>query len=163
MKATIKHYLKSFDDDTPTAVDRADEAASVIRDLGRLAVEKGYAQVARIASATKTPLLGLPAARIVLAEMLQAIDDKPTDGLLTTAEVAKRLKINRDKVLGWIAYGRLRATNVSKGFRPRWRIRQEDLDLFLSGGQNPAKTEKKRGHGGQRSGFGNYKKIFPES
>ena len=61
---------------------------------------------------------------------------KPTsDGLLTVTEIAQRLKVGRDKVLGWIHYGHLRAANTAKGSlgRPRWRIKPADLEDFLAG------------------------------
>ncbi len=58
-----------------------------------------------------------------------------TPRLLTVSEVAKRLGVNRDKVLGWIAYKRLEAINVAQGAlgRPRYRVRERALDDFLLG------------------------------
>ncbi len=65
---------------------------------------------------------------------LKTHESNPND-LLTVTEVARRLKINRDKVLGWINYGRLKAKNTAKGAlgRPRWRIKLDDLEDFLAG------------------------------
>jgi excisionase family DNA binding protein len=65
---------------------------------------------------------------------LQARKASPND-LLTVTEVARRLKVNRDKILGWINYGRLKARNTAKGAlgRPRWRIKPDDLEDFLAG------------------------------
>lgn len=60
--------------------------------------------------------------------------DKTTDSLeafLTTPEVAKLLRVSSDKVLNWIRKADLKAINISEGNRPRYRIRREDLDLFL--------------------------------
>ena len=57
-----------------------------------------------------------------------------TDSLepyLTPPEIAELLRVSSEKVLGWIRKAELKAVNVSEGFRPRYRIRREDLDLFL--------------------------------
>jgi len=55
------------------------------------------------------------------------------DTYSTPPEIAKRLRIRPDKVLGWIKSGELAAFDVSEtvGGRPRWRISQQDLDDFL--------------------------------
>ena len=49
---------------------------------------------------------------------------------LTPPEIAKYLKVNRDKVLEGIHNGELRATNVSNGARPRYRIDEADFEEF---------------------------------
>ena len=57
-----------------------------------------------------------------------------TDSLepyLTPPEIAKLLRVSSEKVLNWIRKAELKAVNVSEGFRPRYRIRREDLHLFL--------------------------------
>ena len=57
-----------------------------------------------------------------------------TDSLepfLTPPEIAKLLRVSPEKVLCWIRKAELKAINISEGFRPRYRIRREDLDLFL--------------------------------
>ena len=72
----------------------------------------------------------------ILGKLLEQVASKPTpNALLTVTEVAGRLQVNRDKVLGWIAYHRLRAVNTAKSAlgRPRWRIKPADLDEFLAG------------------------------
>jgi excisionase family DNA binding protein len=50
----------------------------------------------------------------------------------TPPEVAARYGVGRDKVLGWIKSGELRAINAAAkpGGRPRYLIDQEDLVLF---------------------------------
>jgi len=56
------------------------------------------------------------------------------DRFLTPPEVARRLRVNRDKVLGWIRDGELVASDVSSrpgSGRPRWRIDPRNLELFL--------------------------------
>ena len=57
-----------------------------------------------------------------------------TDSLepyLTPPEIAKLLRVSLEKVVGWIRKAELKAINISEGYRPRYRIRREDLDLFL--------------------------------
>jgi excisionase family DNA binding protein len=78
---------------------------------------------------------GLDAARVYLAAALAACKQSGRNDLLTVTEVAGRLKVNRDKILGWINYGRLKAKNTAKGAlgRPRWRIKPDDLEDFLAG------------------------------
>jgi len=56
-----------------------------------------------------------------------------TDGrFLTPPQVARRLAVSPDKVIGWIRAGELRAVHVvrSLGGRPRWRIDPADLAVF---------------------------------
>lgn len=48
------------------------------------------------------------------------------------AEIAERYACDVGKVLDWLKSGALVGINVAKSAagRPRWRIRQEDLDRF---------------------------------
>ncbi len=47
------------------------------------------------------------------------------------AQVAKSYGSSVDKVRSWITSGKLTAINVGSGkVKPRWRIRQSDLDAF---------------------------------
>lgn len=56
--------------------------------------------------------------------------------LLTTTDVAKRLRVHQRTVQRWISTGRLPATKVG----PRmWRISPEDLKTFL--GNKPSESE----------------------
>jgi excisionase family DNA binding protein len=77
-----------------------------------------------------------PEAALALLSRLEkwARENVPDVPTLTVAEVAKLLRINRGKVLGWVTSGRLKAVNTAKGpGRPRYRIARADLDLFLAG------------------------------
>jgi excisionase family DNA binding protein len=56
----------------------------------------------------------------------------PAEPYLTVAEVATRLAISDECVLGLIRAHRLRAANVGLGARPRWRIAPDDLAAFLA-------------------------------
>lgn len=53
---------------------------------------------------------------------------------LTPGEVAARYGVGRDKVLGWIRSGQLRAVNLASATgadrRDRWRITAADLAAF---------------------------------
>ncbi|MGA2061154.1 MAG: helix-turn-helix domain-containing protein [Thermoguttaceae bacterium] len=62
-----------------------------------------------------------------LAECRQAT--KGTDYLSVT-EAARLMQVNRDNVLSLINTGRLRATNTSRGYRPRYRIARADLEAM---------------------------------
>jgi excisionase family DNA binding protein len=67
---------------------------------------------------------------------------------LTPPQVAKQLGVDPDTVRGWIESRQLKAANVGKGKqRPRYRIRQSDLDAFLKARfpePQPAKPRRKR-------------------
>jgi excisionase family DNA binding protein len=51
----------------------------------------------------------------------------------TPPEVARFLRTDVHKVHAWIARNELTAINIAEraGGRPRWRIRQTDLEAFL--------------------------------
>ncbi len=55
------------------------------------------------------------------------------DRLLKPDEVGERLGITGESVRRMIDHAGLRAVNISvgSGVRPRWRIRQADLDAWL--------------------------------
>ena len=77
-----------------------------------------------------------PGAALALLSRLErwARENVPDVPTLTVAEAARLLRVNRGKVLGWVASGRLKAMNTAKGpGRPRYRVARADLDLFLAG------------------------------
>jgi excisionase family DNA binding protein len=53
--------------------------------------------------------------------------------LLTTSQVAEQLHVHQESVRRMLAHG-LPAVNISTGtgVKPRWRVRQADLDEWLS-------------------------------
>jgi len=60
------------------------------------------------------------------------------DDLMTVAEVAGLLKLNRQTLYNWIADGTLAHTRVGRGFR----IRREDYELLTgAGGSDPAEAD----------------------
>lgn len=78
-------------------------------------------------------------------ECLEAETEVRTEKeFLTPPDIARRLRVRRDKVLGWIRSGELRAADVSqhRGSRPRWRVHQRDLGDFLDRrvARSPVKT-----------------------
>lgn len=67
--------------------------------------------------------------------------------MLTPAQVAAHLGVNRDKIRAWIASGELKATNVAlrRSRLPRWRIAEADLENFrLSRQAQPAARATRR-------------------
>ncbi len=52
---------------------------------------------------------------------------------LTPPQVAKRLGVGPDKIIGWLLAGELRGINVAAktSGRPRYRISEEAVDDFL--------------------------------
>ena len=95
----------------------------------------------------------------LIGQLIAWADSEKTEDVLTVTEAARRLKVSRDNVLGWIHTGRLRAANTAKGTgRPRYRIARTDLDAFLScRTRQPAVKERRRPIPASA------KKYFPES
>ena len=64
--------------------------------------------------------------------MKPPVRNHPEPATWTPPEIAARLRINVQKVLGWISSGELSALNIATkvGGRPRYRIRVEDLQAF---------------------------------
>lgn len=65
------------------------------------------------------------------------------DKRLTIAEIAEQLGVDLDTPRAWIASKQLVAVNVCKspgGRKPRWRVRQADLDEFLAKRANRQRT-----------------------
>jgi hypothetical protein len=55
-----------------------------------------------------------------------------TDHVMTPPQLARIYGVNVQKVLLWIKNGELTAINLAAraGGRPRWRIRQTDVEVF---------------------------------
>lgn len=64
---------------------------------------------------------------------------------LTPPEIAKLLRINRDKVLAWIHSGELKATNISDSPRPRYRVDPKDFEDFKLRRSSRSEVEIPRG------------------
>ena len=62
----------------------------------------------------------------------------PPATVLTPPEVAKQLRCRASQVLAWIRSGELKASNLSKGSRPRYRVTPDDLAAFLKSRQPEA-------------------------
>ena len=68
-----------------------------------------------------------------------------TGVVLTPPEVAKQLRCRASQVLTWIRSGQLKAANLSKGSRPRYRVTPDDLAAFLKSRQpEPPKARARR-------------------
>ena len=60
------------------------------------------------------------------------------DDLMTVADVAERLKLNRQTLYNWVADGTLAHTRVGRGVR----IRREDYELLAgASGPDPAEAD----------------------
>jgi excisionase family DNA binding protein len=70
----------------------------------------------------------------------------PDNRALTVADVAARLAVKDEVVLGWIRSGELRAVNVASAgcHRPRWRIATEALELFQAARRSQLRPPTKR-------------------
>lgn len=79
------------------------------------------------------PPASLREARGSLADALAALElcGKEETDALTPPDVAKRLGVKPATVIGWIKSGQLKASNLSKGARPRYRVQPDDLAEFL--------------------------------
>ena len=69
---------------------------------------------------------------------------------LTPPQIAKLLHVRHDKVLAWIRSGELSGFNIVEKMsgRPRYRVRQSDLDEFINRRKviQPAKIGRPPGH-----------------
>ncbi|MBL8855575.1 MAG: helix-turn-helix domain-containing protein [Planctomycetaceae bacterium] len=63
---------------------------------------------------------------------------------LDPPDVAALVGVSAAIVREWIDTKQLRATNVSRGKQPRWRVRISDLRAFMSTRSNQATTESSR-------------------
>jgi hypothetical protein len=73
----------------------------------------------------------------------------PSPGGLTVRDVARRYRVDEDKVRGWIARGELRAVNTASVLcgRPRWVVSPDALAEFerrRAGGPPPKPPKPKR-------------------
>lgn len=73
---------------------------------------------------------------------------------LTVDEYAERLRVSRDKILGWIRSGKLKALNTSDATRPQYRITLESIEQFERGLESstplPAKQRRRTKPGKDR-------------
>lgn len=63
---------------------------------------------------------------------------------LTPPQVARMLGTDCNRVLLWIRSGALKASNLSEGDRPRWKIGPDDLQRFLDSKSNQAQAPEPR-------------------
>jgi excisionase family DNA binding protein len=70
-------------------------------------------------------------ARCWLVASLNALKANPSTDW-TVTQVARRLQVSRDKILGWINTGKLHAADTANGRLPRYRVKASDVDAFLS-------------------------------
>ncbi|MBR9800290.1 helix-turn-helix domain-containing protein [bacterium] len=79
---------------------------------------------------------------------MQGTDANLNDkAILSPVECARYMGVNRELILRWIHHGKLHASNISEGKRPRWKIRREDIEAFLAERSNrkpDTKTRRKK-------------------
>lgn len=117
------------------------EAAQIVEEARRLACRFGGGHLVGEEVGTVTPREALGIVGKLLDWARQTVPEAAT---LTVTETARLLRVNRDKVLGWIRSGRLPAANTARRQtgRPRYRVKRADLDAFIAG--RTLKTEPKR-------------------
>ena len=132
------------------------EGFYAIQEAGEFAARLGLADLYRASlqyNETATPKQAIA----FLAECLAGLPTAKAD-VLTANQAARTLGVRKEKVLRWIRTGELRASNVSQGYRPRWRIKRADLDGFLAG-RNPTPRQPKR----ERQTGGEYTRHYREA
>lgn len=75
----------------------------------------------------------LSALKLIAAELGYEVighGERPDRRYLTPDDVAKRMKVSKNKVGAWIRSGMLPALNVSQSRLPRFRVRPVDLAAF---------------------------------
>jgi excisionase family DNA binding protein len=106
------------------------EAADTIRESRRIALSLDQPDIAKMCRIGNRPL-ALPAAQEILSACLATLRTKnraaPRRDMLTPPEVGRRYGVSPDTVRAWIASGELRAMNVGKGKRPRYRVPADAL------------------------------------
>jgi excisionase family DNA binding protein len=136
-----------------------DRYAEIIQEAGEKAARLGLPQLFERAQhfrrITRTTVKAFLAE--CLAEALAALDQQPASHL-TVAEAARHLRVKTDTIRSWINAGRLNAANTGQGSRPRWRIAQADLDLFLAG-----RTRQPRGRQRRKAPPPSPIRYFPEA
>jgi excisionase family DNA binding protein len=106
-------------------------SAEIAEEARRLACRFGGGHLVGDELTTATPRQALA----IVGKLLNwARETVPETATLTVTEAARLLRVNRDKVLGWVNSGRLRAVNTAanQGGRPRYRIARADLDAFTN-------------------------------
>jgi excisionase family DNA binding protein len=93
-------------------------------------VVSGYNEYLTLADGDATAAGCLVLAAALRECRLIPLADQP----LTVPEVAKFLRVRRDKVLSWIRSGRLRGFNVAETEtgRPKYRVSPEELEAFIN-------------------------------
>jgi excisionase family DNA binding protein len=133
-----------------------EHAADIIREASDRAARAGLPEL--VERSRRTGDWSTPGkAKVFLAECLAALDRRPASHL-TVAEAARHLRAKTDTVRAWINAGRLKAANTGQGSRPRWRIAQADLDLFLAG-----RTREPRERQRQKAPPPSRVRYFPET
>ena len=105
----------------------ADDCRLIIDDIKALAIEAGLPAMVELTEACNPTR---PAVRMLLASCVELcpVEAEPVRDWLLVSEVAERLRVSANKVLGWIRDGQLQAMNVNSGGRPSYRIKIDAID-----------------------------------
>ena len=145
IRTWITKQLRTLDQwDTPEPDQQLfEDCGAMIREAARRAAKAGlfdhYERHKRARHSTPAH------AKAILQSILSATEPEPE--FLTPPQVAKVMGVNPDKVRAWIRAGTLRATDVSEGTRPRYRVARTDVERFLEGRRKvtpPASRRKPR-------------------
>jgi len=104
-------------------------AAGIVNTVSKWVAENGHLSLVRDWTPAAEPI----EVKRYLAECIHSTaGPKRERNTLSPPEVAQQLGVTPETVIGWIKSGTLKATNVGKGkTRPRYRIQQSNIDLFL--------------------------------
>ena len=129
MREFLKKQIQYLTTDHDDAYAVADDCRLIIHDITVLAIESGLPEIVELAEACK---LTRPAVRILLASCLELCpaEAEPVRDWLLVSEVAEKLRVSSNKVLGWVRDGQLQALNVNSGGRPSYRIKVDAIDLL---------------------------------
>jgi excisionase family DNA binding protein len=137
LQERIDEMAEIAENHPPDETDRwlADYGGMLVRQASKIASELGLIDAYERCRVR----FAFPAdAHALLSYCLSCVpeEEMPTQAThpyLTPPQVAKTLRVRRDKVLGWIRSGQLRASNVAarRGGRPRYRIEWSDLHAFI--------------------------------
>ncbi|WP_428308171.1 helix-turn-helix domain-containing protein [Lacipirellula sp.] len=138
---SLTKYLTELDaiyEADPLGQWQGHRAAAIVGEVSDLMARAGHGELVR----APVPDVDVTAAKCYVAHCIAATAEKPTEpDALTPPEVAKRLGVTPETVIGWIKSGQLKASNVGKGVaKPRYKIQPANLERFMASRQSESPT-----------------------
>ncbi len=135
LTASIRTLDQLIEGDYQLAVE---DTPGIVADCRRALFEAGHAEHAESLD-TADPVAARDGLRAIVARI-------STPDTLTPPQVAKRYGVSADTVRTWIQSGQLKATNLSKAGRPRYKVTSQALDEFnkVRAVQECPKVERRR-------------------